>query len=66
MYEFLLYIYLHDYVCTNKCVLHLNYLIVCMNFVVSTQLCMYLIDVFNNGLIVGLKVTDADNYNKSM
>ena len=37
-----------------------------MNFVVSTQLCMYLIDVFNNGLIVGLKVTDADNYNKSM
>jgi hypothetical protein len=66
MYEFLLYIYLHNYVCTNMCVLHLNYLIVSMNFVVSTQLCMYLIDVFNNGLIVGLKVTDADNYNKSM
>jgi hypothetical protein len=41
-------------------------LIICMNFVVFTRLSVYnLINVFNDWLIVGLKVTDADNYNKS-
>ena len=41
IYGFLLYIYLHNYVCTNMWVFKLNYLIICMDFVVCTYLCMY-------------------------